>query len=218
MPIVLHQFGAMGAAGQPGYFAALELARQCVDQYHLNILLGAGGGIAAGSCWAAVAVVPNGGAGFPAPMAVNAGGPVGTAIGGAWGALPYSMVFGNSQMAGVGAMVAIPGAPGALGNHAERNALIIAGANGLALYQLMAAANHGVMFVQLAPCGPGFSNCAAWLAGAGGGVANPYAVALGGAFTMHVWYRWPHPAGVGAMMAWNGAGRGAKLADINANW
>ncbi|HYC88117.1 MAG TPA: hypothetical protein VEO54_02805 [Thermoanaerobaculia bacterium] len=70
------------------------------------------------------------------------------------------------------------------------------------------------MFVQLAPC----AHCGPWLAGGGGGVANPYAAAIGGGFTLNVWYRWPHPGGVGAMMAWNAMTRAAKLADINANW
>jgi hypothetical protein len=217
MPIALYQFTVHGA-GNPDYFAALELARQCVDQYHLNILPGAGGGIATGSCWAAVAVTPNLAAGFPAPGAVNVAGPPGTGVPGAWGGLPYAIVFGSSQMAGVAAAVPLPGAPAALGNHAERNALIIAGNNGLVLYPIAAAPNSGVMFVQLAPC----VHCGPWLAGGGGGVANPYAAAIAGAapgaFTLNVWYRWPHPAGVGAMMAWNAMTRAAKLADINANW
>jgi hypothetical protein len=209
MPIALHQFTALGAAAQPGYLAAKELAAQCVDQFTLNVLMGPGGGIANQSCWAAVAVTP--GAGFPAPVAVNPAGFPGTNAA-AWGALPYSMVFGNSRMAMVNALVTVPGFGG--GGHAERTALIAAGGAGLALYPLAGLVNAAVLFVQLSPC----IACGNWLVGGGGGVANPYAVALGGAWTLHVWYRWPHPAGVGAMIAWNATGRAAKLADIGANW
>jgi hypothetical protein len=143
---------------------------------------------------------------------VNAAGPPGAAIGGAWGALPYSMVFGNSRMSMVAALVPVPGFAG--GGHAERTALIAAGGAGCVPYVLAGMANTAVLFVQLSPCGP----CNAWLGGGGGGVANPFAVWFGGATTLHVWYRWPHPAGVGAMIAWNGTGRAAKLADIAANW
>ena len=208
MAVVLHQFTAVGAALQPGYLAAMELARQCVDQFTLNIMPGPGGGIANASCWAALAVVPN--LAFPAPIAVNPAAPPGVPVG-AWGALPYSIVFGNSQMHMIHALVAVPGFGG--GGHAERTALIAAGAAGCALYQLAGLANNYVLFVQLSPCPP----CAGWLAGGGGGVANPYVGAIGGG-TLHVWYRWPYPAGIGAMNAWNGQGRGAKLVDINTNW
>src|SRR5689334_14347087 len=116
MPIVRHQFTAPGAAGQPGYAIAMELAKQRVDQYHLNILMGAGGGIGRNSCWAALAVTPS--PAYPAPVAVNPAGPPGAPIGGAWGALPYGIVFGQSRMAMVNALVAVPGFGG--GGHAER--------------------------------------------------------------------------------------------------
>jgi hypothetical protein len=157
-------------------------------------------------------VQPSVAAGFPAPAAVNAAGPVGTAIAGAWGGLPYSVAFGCSQMAGVAAHVPLPGAA-VVSSHAERNALIIAGQNGLVLYPV-AGGGQGVMYVQLAPC----PHCFNWLGGGGGGVANPYAGAIGGGFTLNVWYRWNYPGGVGAMMAWNAASRAAKLNDINTNW
>ena len=212
MPVVSHQFTTVGAAMQPGYLIALELARQCVDQYHINILLGAGGGIANASCWAAVATVPNPGVGFPAPYGVSVAGPPGVNVG-AWGTLPYGMVFGNSQLANVNANVPVPGFGG--GGHGERTALIAAGANGLVLYPIAGLANTAVLFVQLEPCVP----CDNWLGGVvGAGVANPYAGAILGGLTVHVWYRWPYPGGVGAMTAWNAQGRVAKLADINANW
>jgi hypothetical protein len=143
-------------------------------------------------------------------MGVNAGGPPGTGAG--WGALPYAMTFGNSRMSMINALVPVPGFGG--GGHAERTALIAAGAAGCFLYPLPAAVNSAVLFVQLSPCGP----CGVWLGGGGGGVANPYTPAIAGGVTLHVWYRWPHPAGVGAMIAWNGNTRAAKLADITANW
>ena len=221
MPIVLHQFPAAGGVANPGYLEACELARQCADQYSLAVMPGPGGGIATGSCWAAVAVQPNGAAGFPAAHAVNAGAAPG--VGGA--ALTYGVVFGHSQMAAIGAAVPVPGAPPAFAPHAERNALLAVAANGLALHMLPLPGAHAVMFVQLSPCGagPGGINCLGWLNGAAaGGIANPFAAAIGtpapGGLTLHVWYRWNHPAQVGAMVAWNGLTRANKLADINANW
>lgn len=209
MPIALHQFTVAGA-GQPGYYEALELARHCVEQYEFQVLTGPGGGIATGSCWAALAVQPNPGIGWQAPGAVHVAGGLGATLAG----LPYSMVFGNSRMAYINSMVNVPGAPPNFSSHAERNALVAAGGNGLALHTLAAHANNSVLFVQLAPCGP----CNAWLGGGGGGVPNPFAAAIGGATTLNVWYRFPYPGGVGAMNAWNGSTRAVKLADINANW
>lgn len=209
MPIALHQFTVQGA-GQPGYYPAAEMARQCVDQHALQAIGGPGGGIGNGSCWAAVATVPT--LAFPAPLAVNPAAPPGTGTGMA--ALPYAMAFGNSQMATIAANVALPGLV-MPSSHAERNALIGAGANGLALYQPGGAANTAVVFVQLAPCG----GCAAWLAGGGGGVANPFAAAIGGVLTLHVWYRWSYDnAGIAAWGAWQALSRANKLADINGNW
>jgi hypothetical protein len=213
VPIALHQYG-VAAPANPGYADAKELARQCVEQYEFNVLPGPGGGIAGGSCWAAVAVTANAGAGYPAAAAVNAAGGLG-AVG---APLPYAIAFGNSQLAHVAVHVPVPGLAAAPGGHAERNALTTAGAAGLALYALPAVANNGVMFVQLMPCAAG-PNCQNWLQGiVGGGPANPYAALLGagGVFTLNVWYRWAHPGGTAAMTAWNGGGRAAKLANIGA--
>lgn len=211
MPVVLHQFGA-GAAASVHHLVAWNMARLCVEQYHFNLLPGPGGGIAAMSCWAAAATVANGAAGFPQEHAVNAAGPLGAT----GGPLGYGAVFGNSRMAAIAAAVAVPGMPAAgFSSHAERNALVTAGANGLALYTPIA--NQAVVFVQLAPC-PG---CANWLGGGGGGLPNPWGPAiLGGALTLHVWYRWAYnPAGVGQMMAFNNLTRAAKLAQtLTAAW
>ena len=178
---------------------------QCVEQYELNILPGEGGGIAEASCWAALAVVPN--PSFRAATAVNAGAGVG---GGGGAALAFSIVFGNSRMAMVNAAVPVPGFGG--GGHAERAALVSAGANALTLHPI-AALNY-VLYVELSPC----QYCAPWLtAGGGAGALNPYLVPIA-AGNLHVWYRWVHPAGVNAMDAWNASSRAIKLADIAANW
>jgi hypothetical protein len=212
MPVVLHHFTGVAAVAGPGRLIALELARQCVDQYHLNIAPGPGGGIAAGTCWAAVATTPV--AHFPASYGVNPANPPGSAAG-AWGAMPYGVCFGASQMANVAAGVGVPlpGLPNPSG-HAERNALIVAGNAGGGLHLVAGAANTAVLFVQLSPCGP----CGVWLGGGGGGVANPYPAAAGGVLTLHVWHRWMHLGQVANMTAWNGGTRAAKLADINNNW
>jgi hypothetical protein len=214
VPVVLHQFG-VAPAGNPGRAEALEMARHCVEQYQLNVMPGAGGGIAGGSCWAGLAVTPNAGAAHPADGAVNVAGAVG-AVG---APLPYAIVFGNSKLAHVAAHVPVPGLVPAPGGHAERTALTTAGGAGLALYPLPGVANNGVIFVQLMPCAAG-PNCQNWLQGIiGGGPVNPYAALLGagGAFTLNVWYRWAHPGGTPAMTAWNLGTRAAKLADI-ATW
>jgi hypothetical protein len=214
MPIALWQFAQPLAAIAPGYAVARELARICVEQYEFNILTGPGAGIAQGSCWAAVATLP--GAGFPAERSVTTAG----ALGATGAVLPYSAVFGNSRMASIRTRVPIPGLVAAGGfnavsNHAERNALLAANNNGLALHGLPippAGFAHYVLFVQLAPC----PHCVNWLNGA----ANPFSAAIGpgGPATLHVWYRWPYPAGGGAMWTWNGWPRANKLADIDNNW
>ncbi|MGF7132917.1 hypothetical protein P3T40_004408 [Paraburkholderia sp. EB58] len=216
MPIILWQFAQAGAAISPGYAIAKELAKMCVEQYEFNVLTGVGAGIAQGSCWAAVATMP--GPGFPAESAVTTAAPLGTT-----GALlPYGAVFGNSRMASIRTRVPVPGLVGAGGfnavsNHAERNTLLVASNNGLALYADPALAiggfAHYVLFVQLAPCVP----CMAWLAN---GAKNPVAatIAPGGPATLHVWYRWPYPAGGGAMWTWNALPRANKLTDIDNNW
>jgi len=204
MAVVLHQF--TGAAG-PGRAEALDLARHCADQYALNIMFGPGGGIAAASCWAAVAVVP--GVAHPALYPVHAlfaGAPIAP-----FAPLGFGAVFGNSQMVSIRRRVTVPGYAGAA--HAERAALRGAGIAGLALHAI--AANQAVLFVQLAPCGP----CNNWLNGVPGrGVANPFAAAIAGAWTLHVWYRWPYPAGIANMVAWNSQTRTNQLNDINNNW
>jgi hypothetical protein len=209
MPIVTHNFPAAGGVANPGYLEALELARQCVDQADINAGWG-DSGISHGSCWAAVATTPT--AAFTAPNAVNVAVPGGNGM----AALPYGVVFGSSKMAVVGAgAAAVPGMPAAgFSGHAERNALVIAGGNGLALH---APNGYSVLFVQLHPCG----HCVNWLngAGAGFGLPNPYAALIAGGHVMHVWYRWAHtPAGCGLKDTWNLQPRGFKLWDINTNW
>lgn len=195
MPIVYHQFGVPGAAAQPGHAIARELARQCAVQLQHQLLAGPGGGIATGSCWAAVAAAPNPVAGFPGLAPVGGGAP-----------LVFTAAFGQSQMANIANNVIVPGAPpGGFGTHAERNALLVAAGNGLA------PGNPGVAFVQLQPCG----GCQAWLANP---AQNPFPAYAGPGQTLDVWYRWPYPAGVANMVAWNGAGIANQLADINANW
>lgn len=179
----------------PRYADAKELARQCADQYHLNILPGAGGGIAGGSCWAAVAVNPDGN--FPNLDPIN---PVGAAPAGGGihvgvGGLGFGIVFGNSQMAMVNGQVNLPGFNG--GGHAERVAINAAGVG-----NLHAPGNQAVLYVQLAPC----AACQNWL----------NALPLG-AVTLNVYYRFPYPGGVQTMLAWNNTTRAAKQADI-ANW
>jgi hypothetical protein len=209
MPVVLRQF-ATGLAATVDYWVALHLAKLCAEQYEFNVALGPGGGIAGMSCWAAVAVQPNAGAGYPVEQMVNAAGGLGATM----GPLGFSAVFGNSRMASINAAVPVPGAPpGGFSSHAERNALITANANGLALHN--PAVNTAVLYVQLAPCPP----CAVWLGGGGGGIPNPFAAAIGGALTLYVWYRWPYTApGTGAMRLWNLSPRAVKHADINLNW
>ncbi|EPJ77580.1 MULTISPECIES: hypothetical protein [Pseudomonas] len=203
MPVVLHQFTvAMGGVMNPGYLEALELARQCATHAHTQALPGAG--IAHGSCWAALATVSNPGAGFPLGNAVAGG-----------AALPYGVVFGNSRFSIVGAFAVVPGAPAVgFSGHAERNALVVAGGNGLVPYGLVAPnAGDWVMYVQLHPC----QYCLPWLQGAGGGgLLNPFAGLIAGAQNLHVWYRWAHnPVGCAAKDTWNGLPLATKLAQIN---
>jgi hypothetical protein len=191
MPIVIRQL-VPAQVGAPRYAAAKELARQCADQYHLNVLPGPGGGIAGGSCWAAVAVTPGGG--FPNLNPINPAGPVpaGGNVQPGPGGLGYGISFGNSQMAMVNGQVNLPGFNG--GGHAERAAINAAG-----LGNLHAPGNQAILFVQLAPC----PNCQAWL----------NALVLG-PVTLNVYYRFAYPAGVQAMLNWNITTRVAKQADI----
>ncbi len=222
MPIVANQL-VPANAGLPGYAVAKELARQQVAQF--GAVRGAGAGIGPGSCCAAVAVVPNAGAGFPAAQALGGFGAI--PLGGAapppiFGAvLPFAVVYGNSQMAGGGLVL------GPVGGHAERAALTATGNAGLALH--MVAANQAVLFVEMQPCGP----CANWLNGGGGGVANPFNGVINGmgAVTLNVWYRWSYPGppalpaigggaavlttGPVAMNAFHALALPAELANIN---
>lgn len=99
----------------------------------------------------------------------------------------FGVCFGNSRVAASGLD------QGPVGGHAERCALTAAGNNALALPAT------AVLFVELAPC-PG---CATWLGGGGGGVANPFGFGALGA-TLHVWYAFDYPAGVGAMETFHG--------------
>ncbi len=208
MPVVLHQFGQVGANNEIGYYVALELARHCVEQHELQRIGGPGGGIADGTCWAAAAVDAT--QNWPAPRAVDAAGVVGAGL----AVLPYSMFFGVSTLARINNMVPVPGA-GVITSHAERVALTNVADNNLALYT---PANGGqgdaVLFVQLAPC----PSCAAWLDGNGGGAANPYNFSANAAATLHVWYRWDYPGGVPNWTLWQADTRANKLQDINANW
>ncbi|MBU2537704.1 MAG: hypothetical protein KKH22_04645 [Proteobacteria bacterium] len=231
MPIVQNQL-IPANAGLPGYAVAKELARQQVA--HFGAVRGAGAGVGPGSCCAAVAVIPNPGLGFAAAPAVAGfgavppGGVVPPAVAGA--PLPYSVVYGNSQMAAGGLVL------GPVAGHAERAALTNTQAAGLGLGCLhMVAPNQAVLFVELAPCG----GCAGWLNGvAGAGVANPFNGIINGAgvVTLNVWYRWSYPgppalpaiAGVApalavpggaAMNAFHALLLPAELADINgASW
>lgn len=195
MPVVIHQ--AINAnAGQPRYADAIELARQCADQYQLNVLPGVGGGIAGGSCWAAVAVTPN--ANFPNLTPINPAGAVpaggGVAVAGGLG---YGISFGNSQMAMINGQIALPGFGG--GGHAERVAI-----NNIGVGNLHAPGNNAVMFVQLHPCnGVGTQQCVNWLNG----------LALG-AVTLNVYYRFPYPGGIGNMILWNQQTRANQQNDI----
>ena len=231
MPIIQNQL-IPANAGLPGYAVAKELARQQVAQF--GAVRGAGAGVGPGSCCAAVAVTPNPGAGFAAAAAVAGfgavppGGVVPPVVAGA--ALPYSVVYGNSQMAGGGLVV------GPVAGHAERAALTNTQVAGLGLGCLyMVAPNQAVLFVEMAPC-PG---CTGWLNGvAGAGVANPFNGIIngaGGGVTLNVWFRWLYPgppalpaigaalplavAGPVAMNAFHAMLLPAELADINgATW
>ncbi len=211
MPVVIRQLTPVNV-GQPGYAVAKELARQCADQYHLNILPGPGGGIAAGTCWAALAVAAGGP--FPNLAPVNSAGAAvaggGVQVGA--GGLGYGISFGASQMARINAQVALPGFGG--GGHAERVAINNASAVGQGLYLL--AGNNAVMFVQLHPCnGPGTPDCQTWLGAVGTHAYSPQLNAIGpGAVTLNVYYRFAYPGGYAAMTAWNNTTRAAKQADI----
>lgn len=209
MPVVYHQL-VPANAGLPGYAVAKELARQTVAQFGAVRNLGAG--VANASCCAAVAITPAPGVGFPAalPLAGFAAPFPGPPYPGAVTppappvapALPYGIVYGNSQMAAGGLVL------GAVGGHAERAALTAAAGQAL---HLLPGTTNAVLFVELTPCVP----CQNWLNGAGGGVANPFngVINAGGPTTLHVWWRWAYPtvvppalpAGAGGLMLLGGA-------------
>jgi hypothetical protein len=187
MPIVNALLSPATPAG-PIHDAARALALACADQF--GAVRPAHAGIAGGSCCAAVAVNPNPAGGFPAIP----------------GQL-FGVVFGNSRMA-AGGLVNED-----VGGHAERAALTAAHANALTLFTIPGTAD-AILFVELAPC-PG---CAGWLNGVPGGVPNPFNGAIngGGPTTLNVWFQWPYPAGVPAMIAFHATPIGAQIAAITA--
>ena len=224
MPIVQNQL-IPANAGLPGYAVAKELARQQVA--HFGLVRGARVGVGPGSCCAAVAVNPNAGAGFPAVKAVAGFGPI--PPGGcvpsvvAGPALPFSVVYGNSQMAPGGLVL------GPVGGHAERAAFTNAAGSTL----FMVAPNQAVLYVELTPCG----HCTSWLNGAPGtSVPNPFNGVINGvgAVTLNIWYRWSYPgppalpsigaapplavAGAVAMNRFHSQALPAEFADIGATW
>lgn len=199
MPVVLHQL-IPANAGQPGYLIAKELALQSTAQF--GSVRGASAGIGDGSCCAALAV--NIGFWGTARSYVGVRPLGGGYVEPLYGApLAYGIVFGNSMIARSRLDF------GPLGGHGERCALTAAG--GTPLFDI--GGNNAVLFVELSPC----HGCDVWLNGGGGGVANPYNGLINGAgpFTLNVWYRWPYPAGVGAMEAFHLQSLQNQLAQIN---
>jgi hypothetical protein len=169
MPIRYFQLTRGNSSGA-GYEVARNLAEATIG--HFGAVRGAGAGIAAGSCCAALAVQSATQSGYS--DLENQ---------------PHSGVFGNSRFASGLVM-------GPVGGHAERAALTAAGNDGLSLY-LLPGSSDAVLFVELEPC----RDCKNWLEGNGGGVPNPFANQLGasGNVTLNVWYIWPYPAGVKSM-------------------
>lgn len=184
MGIFYHQFTAFGAAAQPMHAAAVQLATACAQ--HFAMIAAWHIGIGNSSCRAAVAV----------------NSPFYPAIIGQ----PFGAMYGNSQLAIQAIALGHGGA--ALGGHAERAALSAGAIPGLPpvpLYTVVPGIGNlqAVLYVDLAPC----LNCQFWLNGLGGGVPNPYngiINGLGATTNLHVWYRWPFPAGVAAMIAFHG--------------
>ncbi|MEW5804194.1 MAG: hypothetical protein AB1847_19025 [bacterium] len=211
MPVICQQL-IPANAGLATYNVAKELARQTVAQFGAVRWIGVG--IAGASCCAALAINPAPAAFFPAgnPLMGFLPPPAGVGVISVpnFGvpALPYAIVYGNSQLAPGGLAL------GPLGGHAERAALTASVAAGMPLpLYLLPAGGHAVLFVELHPC-PG---CLTWLNGGGGGVGNPYngIINTGGATTLDVWWKWPHPAGVGQMNMFHQQGLAAQLAQIN---
>lgn len=230
MPIAYYQLHPANMA-QPGYVVAKDLSVQTAVQF--GAVAGMGVGIGAGSCRAALAVVPDGN--FPAAQALaNVGPPPGplTLPVPVWAPpppLPYGIAFGNSQLAAGGLVL------GPIGAHAERASLTAGGVAPPALY-VLPGTNNAVLFVELTPC----ANCQAWLNGApGAGVPNPYngIINTGGPTTLNVWWRWeypgpglpPGPPPMGGVVALGGIAEmnlwhswewvwPGQVIDINTNW
>ena len=137
---------------------AVQLARLAARQHAPIQTVGTGTHIASGSCWAALAAVPDG-ADYKETDAE------GNAVAAGHG-LGYAAVFGQSRMAAIEALSegSVAGYERQDGGHAEKAALGIAAGHHLSLHQ--AAPNEYVIYVLLAPCG----NCARWLASD----RNPY--------------------------------------------
>jgi hypothetical protein len=169
MPIAYYQLHPMNAAA-PGYAVAIELASQVIA--HFGAVRGSRVGIGPGSCCAAVAVQPGGGY-FAAHHLVGFddryGGAQSQTAMYETAALPYAIVYGNSQLTVRGLDM------DAVGGHAERVALNAA-------RTLYVTGNNAVLFVELTPCGP----CQQWL-------ANIQAFQGFGAPTLNVWWRWEYP-------------------------
>ncbi len=172
MPVVLHKFDpAQQQQNQasPGYLIAKVLALHCADQYDLNQTFGVGSGIAAWSCWAAVAITPNAVHQALHHLQVNIPGAPAN-----FNPLAFSSAFGNSQMGTVNRTVNVPGFDG--GAHAERAAIRAAAAANSAPYQIPGNPHHYVLFVQLEPC----QHCHGWLTGpTRARVANPWLNRMG---------------------------------------
>ncbi|TQS43377.1 hypothetical protein [Cryptosporangium phraense] len=187
MPVVYRQLSPANAH-LPTYSLAKELAQQCVAQF--GAVRHTQAGVGSDSCCAAVAITPIDGHGAVGPVVGydEQQGPVLGPVPAA-AAQQYAVVFGNSQMAA--GLVQNP----VVGGHAERAALTVAPL-GAALYSPPAAPAQAALFVELTPC----INCQNWLAGAGGGVPNPFAAAIapGGPVTLNVWWRWDYPDAVQA--------------------
>lgn len=203
MAIHYHQLTTANS-GLTGYAVAKELAKQTLAQF--GAVRGSGAGIGDGSCCAAVAVVPANGFGAVRPLTgFGAGG--GNYPPPVYGnqALPYSVAFGNSQLASGGLDL------GPLGGHAERAALTAAGNNQLTLYLLNG--QDAVLYVELTPC----NGCQTWLGGNGGGVANPFDFQNGN-ISLHVWYSWVYPgdgSGIAAMKQFHNDTFPNQLATVN---
>ena len=171
MPISYFQLHPSNAA-RPGYAVAIELASQVIA--HFGAVRGSRVGLGPGSCCAAVATPPGMGY-FAAHHLIGFdpqyGGPRSQVGLYDTAALPYAIVYGNSQLA-VGGLDM-----DAVGGHAERVAL-----NAASNVYLLPGSSNAVLFVELTPCWP----CQQWL-------ANLQTFQGVGAPTLNVWWRWEYP-------------------------